>query len=83
VKPVASKNRVLHSFSLRGQEICVDIFARPDGTFGFEEYRRDLEDQGGWFAIGFFSSQVFPTEQEALRKARTGVPWLDRQLGQS
>jgi len=25
---------------------CVDVFARPDGTFGFEEFRRDPEDMG-------------------------------------
>ncbi len=79
---MASKNRVLHSFSLGGQELCVDIFLRPDGSFGFEEYRRDLEDQGGWFAIGFFGSQVFSTEREALEKARTSVLWLDQQLAQ-
>src|SRR6266403_513923 len=26
---------------------CVDIFRRDDGSFGFEEYRRDPEDRGG------------------------------------
>jgi hypothetical protein len=26
---------------------CIDIFVRGDGTFGFEEYRRDPEDAGG------------------------------------
>jgi hypothetical protein len=25
---------------------CVDFFSRPDGTFGFEEFRRDPEDCG-------------------------------------
>ena len=25
---------------------CVDLFRRPDGTFGYEEFRRDPEDQG-------------------------------------
>jgi len=31
---------------------CVDIFSRPDGTFGFEEFRRDPEDLGVWTPIG-------------------------------
>jgi hypothetical protein len=25
---------------------CVDLFSRPDGSYGFEEFRRDVEDQG-------------------------------------
>jgi hypothetical protein len=25
---------------------CVDLFQRPDGTWGFEEFRRDVEDAG-------------------------------------
>jgi hypothetical protein len=25
---------------------CVDIFERPDRTFGFEEFRRDAQDAG-------------------------------------
>ena len=25
---------------------CVDLFSRPDDTFGFEEFRRDPEDGG-------------------------------------
>jgi hypothetical protein len=27
---------------------CVDCFSRPDGSFGFEEFRRDVEDGGAW-----------------------------------
>ena len=29
---------------------CVDLFSRPDGTHGFEEFRRDAEDRGAWDA---------------------------------
>ncbi len=25
---------------------CVDLFSRPDGSYGFEEFRRDVEDGG-------------------------------------
>ena len=29
---------------------CVDLFRRPDGSFGYEEFRRDPEERrgGGW-----------------------------------
>ncbi|SFI32508.1 hypothetical protein SAMN05216304_102260 [Bosea sp. OK403] len=27
---------------------CVDCFSLPDGSFGFEEFRRDVEDGGAW-----------------------------------
>jgi hypothetical protein len=55
---------------------CVDIFLRPDGTFGFEEFRRDPEDRGAWTPVAYFSGQDYDTEAEALAAARTRVPWL-------
>ena len=42
-------------------ERCVDLFERPDGTFGFEEFRRDFEDQGRWTAISYYSGKTYPT----------------------
>jgi hypothetical protein len=78
---VSNANKVVRSIELRGQEMCVDIFLRPDGSFGFEEYRRDPEDQGGWFAVGLFGSQVFSSESDALGAARARIRWLDEQLG--
>jgi hypothetical protein len=30
---------------------CVDLFRRPDGSFGFELFRRDVEDEGRWTPI--------------------------------
>ncbi len=55
---------------------CVDIFARPDGTFGFEEFRRDPEDMGAWTPVAYFSYREFPTEADALAAAREVVRWL-------
>ena len=55
---------------------CVDIFERPDGSFGFEEFRRDLEDGRGWFPIGFHSARVFETPENAFDAALDSVPWL-------
>jgi hypothetical protein len=54
---------------------CVDIFARPDGSFGFEEYRRDPED-GVWRCLHRYSSQVFTSENDAVAEAKAQVPWL-------
>ena len=55
---------------------CVDIFVRPNGTFGFEEFRRDPEDMGAWTAVAYFSAREFAAEHEAVAAARAAVPWL-------
>lgn len=72
----SSSNRVLRSIETEGGGRCVDIFVRPDGTFGFEEYRRDVEDGRGWFLIGHHSRHVHASEAEALAAARSKVTWL-------
>jgi hypothetical protein len=56
---------------------CVDIFRRPNGTYGFEEFRRDVEDPSGWFAVGGFARRVFKTEADARAEARKLVVWFD------
>ena len=73
---MARVNRVLHSYETDGATRCVDIIVRPDGTFGFEEYRRDSEDGRGWFPIGFYSTRVYQTEREAHAAAVVLVGWL-------
>ncbi len=55
---------------------CVDIFVRSDGTFGFEEYRRDHEDQRGWFSLHHYSTLIFETEDDAVAQAKARVAWL-------
>jgi hypothetical protein len=67
---------VLASPSTRAVDRCVDIFVRPDGTFGFEEFRRDPEDMGAWTPVAYFSAREFETEAEALSGARDAVFWL-------
>jgi hypothetical protein len=69
-------NRVLASINNESGDHCVDIFARDDGTFGFEEYRRDPEDLQGWFPLRRYSSLVFASQEDALAKARLSVAWL-------
>jgi hypothetical protein len=55
---------------------CVDIFSRPDGTYGFEEFRRDPEDLGAWTPVSYFSGRAYPTENEVVAEARSSVSWL-------
>ena len=59
---------------------CVDLFRRPDGTHGFEEVRRDVEDARGWFPIGGHAARSFGDEAAALEAALAAVPWLRQAL---
>jgi len=55
---------------------CVDIFERPDGSYGFKEFRRDPEDAGRWTLVGDYSHHSYATTDDVLRVAATSVPWL-------
>jgi hypothetical protein len=55
---------------------CVDIFSRPNGTFGFEEFRKDPEDMGAWTPISYFSGHEYSTEDDATESAKHADPWL-------
>jgi len=66
----------MRSYNLDGENRCVDIFCRPDGSYGFEEYRREPEDARGWFAIGDFSARSFEGERDALASAKASISWL-------
>ena len=59
---------------------CVDIFVRPNGTFGYEEFRKDPEDLGAWTPLHYFSDKEFSSEDEAVHAARRTVSWF-AQLG--
>ena len=75
--PVAHKNTVIQSINLDGESVCVDVFQRPNGTFGFDEFRRDAEDGRGWFSIGHFGDRVFGSADEAMAAAKQQVAWLN------
>ena len=72
------KDLALESFENPQGNQCVDIFSRPDGTFGFEEFRRDWEDGGLWVSLNRYSRLVFESEIEARTQAASSVPWSDR-----
>ncbi|CAO5183043.1 hypothetical protein FAIPA1_40295 [Frankia sp. AiPs1] len=60
---------------------CVDVFRRPAGTFGFEEFRRDPEDMGAWTPVLYFSGLEYPSPEATLDAACATVPWLAPLLG--
>lgn len=72
----APRNKVLNSVENRHRDHCVDVFARPDGTFGFEEYRRDPEDNGRWQCLHRYQGRIFRSMEAALAEAKSVVPWL-------
>lgn len=55
---------------------CIDLFRRPDGSFGFEEFRRDVEDRGAWTPVQFHSARGFATHAAAMDAALEAVRWL-------
>jgi hypothetical protein len=68
--------KVLRSPSTTAVDRCVDVFSRPDGTFGFEEFRRDPEDMGAWTPVAYYSGREFRSEAAAIAAARESVVWL-------
>ena len=68
--------KVNRSIELSDGSKCVDLFERSDGTFGFEEYRRDPETNRGWYPIGNCSSLRLDSERDALGEAIIRIPWL-------
>ena len=78
---MAHVNRVLRSINNEDASRCVDIFLRPEGTIGFEEFRRDVEDGRGWFPIGGHSSRIFDDEGAAFQAAKAAVIWLRGVVG--
>jgi hypothetical protein len=67
---------VFRSIEDASRERCVDLFERPDGTFGFEEFRRDFEDQGRWTATQYYSGKSYASREAAWAAAKGVVLWL-------
>jgi len=59
-----------------GHDRCVDIFSRPDASYGFEEFRRDVEDGGRWTPMACYSGVGYLSAGAALGTAERCVPWL-------
>ena len=53
---------------------AIKVMKRADGTFGFNEYRREPEDAGGWTLVREDPAGTFATPDQAVAAAR--VSWL-------
>ncbi len=73
-------NKVMKSINNPQQDRCVDIFMSPDGTFGFGEFRRDVETGEGWFPVGMHAAPVYPDFDAAMAEALANVSWLFESL---
>lgn len=73
---MAHINKVLKSIEADDGIRCVDIFIRPDKSFGFEEFRRDPEDGRGWYPIGMHATTSYETQADAMHHAEISVNWL-------
>jgi hypothetical protein len=59
---------------------CVDLFYRPDGSFGFEAFRRDVEDEGRWTPVTYHSGMSYASREAATTAAVAAVVWLEAAL---
>jgi hypothetical protein len=76
-----TKLRVAVSLNNAAGDRCVDVFERGDGSYGFEEFRRDPEDPRGWFPLHRHGSRSFDSEATALGEAKRVVAWLRDESG--
>jgi hypothetical protein len=67
---------VVDSIENAEHDRCVDLFLRPDGTYGFEEFRRDVEDGGNWTPVAFFSGASWNSKDAVLDAAVRAVAWV-------
>ena len=72
-----TERRVLASLEDADGAQCVDVFARADGSFGFEQYRSDADGDSRWQSLNRFSELRFASGEDALRSAKERVPWLN------
>ncbi len=73
-------NKVHRSIEAPGGHLCIDIFQRPDGSWGFAEYRRDPEDPRGWAPTFAFADSRHETSEQALAAVQRSVPWIGDSL---
>ena len=73
---MAHENTVIRSVTEGGGRVCVDLFRRPNGSFGFETFQRDPEDGRGWYPVGFTADRVFADADTAWAEACSEVHWL-------
>ena len=80
---IDKSSTVFKSVENAAADRCVDFFRRPDGSYGFEEFRRDVEDRGAWTPIAYYSGAVYATEPSAFAAAQKEVSWLAERAARS
>jgi len=63
--------------SVDNQELnrCIDIIELQDGSYRFQEWRREPEDISGWFLMLDSYPNIFMSEAEAITAAKRAVTW--------
>jgi len=72
------KCTVLASLETGDGTQCVDLFLREDGTFGFEQYRREYDGPSRWQSLSKYAHLTFASGQDALQIAKQYLPWVCR-----
>ncbi len=57
--------------------LCVDILSNDHGRFSFKCFRRDPEDNSGWYPYGPESDFLYNSFEEAQGAASKVVSWMD------
>ena len=57
-------------------QFCIDFFSRPDGSLGFEVFRRAAEDQGLWEPLSHYSVLSFNSLEACCQEALERFSWL-------
>jgi hypothetical protein len=73
---MAMSSNVIATLHNDGGDRCVKIMKQPDGTFGFNEFRRDPEDAGGWTLTRANPRGTFASQVQALAAAEDDIAWL-------
>ena len=67
---------VIQSINNDESNLCIDFFTRNNGTFGYEEYRKDPENIDGWYKVGNYSDKIYKNQEEAHKNACKNILWL-------
>ena len=57
---------------------CIDIIMISNTAFTFKTFRRDPEDQTGWFPSGIMGD-FYSSKKEAILAAEAAVDWFKAQ----
>lgn len=68
--------QVINSFNNQDESRCVDIVKDHTSRYRYQEWRRDSEDQNGWFLLQDGPPLTYLSEVEAIAAAKIAVAWF-------